>query len=69
MTRSTCYHCRVSPPNRHSVFCDTCLRGVSRPLFYPDARPAKRPFTRLLYGAAAAATVWLIVKTAEYVSA
>lgn len=67
MNRSTCYHCHVNPPNRHSNFCDECLALNGRKLIFSPAPQPASPLTRLLYLGAIAATVWLIFKTAEAV--
>ncbi len=71
MNNPICYHCKSQPPNRHSVFCDACLKstGLSRhPLRFREDRPALPLGSRLLLLASLATTIWLIVKAAEVIS-
>ncbi len=67
MNRSTCYHCRQNPPNRHSNFCDDCLAIGGKKLIFTPAQTQASPLTRLLYLGAIASTIWLIFKAAEAV--
>lgn len=66
MNRSTCYHCHSSPPNRHSVFCDACLRGNDRPLYFPKTRERSSALTRVLYLGAVVTTTFAVLKLADW---
>lgn len=66
-----CYHCHQNEAVMHSNFCPQC-RGDNRPLFFPnDGRRnrARRVKVSLLYTGAAAAAVWVFLKTVEFVTA
>lgn len=64
-----CYHCNKHEALMHSNFCASC-RGDNRPLFFPSDRrcsKTRKTVSALLYTGAALATVWLAVKTVEFV--
>lgn len=67
MKPRTCYHCRRNAAMHNSVFCAECSHNAHWPLFFPTERKRGRAATGLLYTGAAAAAVWLIYKTVEYV--